>query len=123
MSRRPPKKRVDYMAQADALFSKLIRSRGVCESDRPSHSGNLQCAHIITRGYKSIRTLEEKALCLCQGCHVYFTFHPLEWELFIESRFPGRMGMLRERALKYERVDWRVEVKKLKASVGSVVNP
>lgn len=109
------------MRTADILFSKLIRSRGECESDRGTHSGSLQCAHIISRSYKSIRTYEKNALCLCQGCHVYFTHHPLEWRRFIDGRFPGRWDELTDWALQFTKVDWRAEVERLR-SVGSVVD-
>jgi hypothetical protein len=103
------KKRRNYMKRADDAFSAHIRSRGYCESDRERHAGVLQCAHIITRSYKSIRTDERNALCLCQGCHTYYTHSPLEWEAFIERVYPGLRDELRDKALRYERVDWKSE--------------
>jgi hypothetical protein len=107
------KRRTNYMKRADVLFGQKVRARGVCESDRPNHSGNLQCAHIISRSYKSIRTNELNALCLCQGHHLYYTHHPLEWRQWIEAQHPGRWDELTAEALRYERVDWKSEVARL----------
>ena len=107
------KRRTNYMKRADVLFSQKIRARGECESDRPNHSGMLQCAHIIGRGYKSIRTNELNALCLCQGCHLFYTHRPLEFRQWIEGQFPGRWDELTVEALRYERVDWKSEVSRL----------
>ena len=120
MSRRPPKKRLDYMAQADVLFSKFIRTRDEfcwnCQGN-----AYLQCGHLISRSYRSIRTNPDNAVALCRRCHVYFTHRPLEWREQVERWFPGRWDELKTQALRYERVDWRAEVRKLKESVGSVV--
>jgi 5-methylcytosine-specific restriction endonuclease McrA len=108
------KKRQDYMRQADQLFSRIIRER----DGRCMHCGtgsNLQCAHIISRSYKSIRTLEDNAVALCRSCHVRFTHRPLEWEAWVQEQFPGRWERLKVEALKYERVDWQGERDRLKA--------
>jgi hypothetical protein len=78
------KRRMSATKRADALFSKLIRSRGFCElaEMRPETecSGALQCCHIISRRYRSIRWDENNALAGCQAHHTYFTHRPLEWE-------------------------------------------
>ena len=97
------------MKRADTAFSVWVRSRGVCESDRDSHTQNLQCAHIISRSYRTTRTYELNALCLCQGCHVFYTHRPLEWRLFIDDRFPGRWDDIQQRALTHDKVDWKAE--------------
>ena len=107
------KKRQNYMHQADVLFSKVIRERdGHCKACGTSDS--LQCAHLISRSYKSIRTVEDNAVALCRSCHVKFTHRPLEWEAWVEFQFPGRWSRLKVQALKYERVDWRGERDRLK---------
>jgi len=103
------KKRQRWMKRADAAFGIHIRSRGACQSDRPSHAGNLQCAHIISRSYKTIRTDERNALCLCAGCHTYYTHRPLEWEDWINQTYPGLWADLRTTALTYEPVDWKTQ--------------
>jgi hypothetical protein len=104
------------MKQADALFSKLIRHRDQ-RCRRCGTFERLQCAHLITRSYKSIRIDPDNAIALCQGCHVFFTHRPIEWDLFIEEEFPGRLSELRAKALRYERVDWRQAVVDLKAQI------
>jgi hypothetical protein len=112
------KKKTDYMAQADRLFSKLIRERdGVCVARGYREfdcSTVLQCAHLVTRSYKSIRTLDVNAVALCKSHHVYFTHRPMEWEAWCERRWPGRLRELKDRALMYVRVDWRAEIERLK---------
>ncbi len=97
------------MARADTAFSKVVRSVGYCESDRPDHKGNLQCAHIIGRSYKTIRVDRRNALCLCAGCHMYFTHHPLEWREWVDETYPGRWDELNAKALAYGGVDWKTE--------------
>lgn len=110
--RKAMKKRVNYMAQADALFSLYIRRRdGACI--RCGRVDNLQCAHIISRSYKAIRTNEMNAVALDRSCHVYFTHRPLEWVDYIEFRVPGRYEALRSLALAGELPDWRAEVERL----------
>jgi len=101
------------MQKADSLFSKMIRERdGHCVNCGSTHF--LQCAHIITRSYKSIRTDEDNAVALCRSCHTYYTHRPLEWMDFIEETYPGRIRALREKALTYQKVDWKKEVERLK---------
>ncbi len=101
------KKRRNWMKRADAAFGQHVRSRGVCESDRDSHTGVLQCTHIISRSYKVIRTDERNALSMCSGCHLYFTNRPLEWREFIDRTYPGLWDHLTEIALTYTPVDWK----------------
>ncbi len=95
------------MTRADTAFSVWVRSRGVCESDRDSHTQNLQCAHIISRSYRVIRTDQRNALALCQGCHTYYTHRPLEWRKFIDRTYPGLWDELTHLALTYVKVDWK----------------
>lgn len=108
MTKRPPKKS-NHMARADQAFSKYIRARdGECVADG-EHAGNLQCAHIISRSYRSIRVNPDNAVCLCARHHLYFTHRPLEWHDWVEARFPGRWDELKREALKYSKVDWRFQ--------------
>lgn len=110
------KKKSDYMKQADRAFSKYVRTRdGQCLA-APPHAGNLQCAHIIGRGYKSIRTHPDNAVALCAKHHVYWTHRPLEWRLWVDEMFPGRWEELRSVALEYGRVDWKAEAAKWKTA-------
>lgn len=87
---RPKKKRAkrDYSKQCDVLFSQIIRSVGKCESGRLArHSGVLQCAHGFSRRYRAVRWDHRNAFCFCAGCHIYFTHHPIEWDLWLRERW------------------------------------
>lgn len=116
LCRRKPKQ--DWMRQADMLFSRLIRERDGC-CVRCNSTTGLQCAHIISRSYKSIRTHDDNAVALCQSCHVFFTHRPLEWIDFIEALFPGRYAVLRRLALRGDKVDWEAEVARLTSPTGA----
>jgi hypothetical protein len=70
--------KTQQLRKADALFSKVIRSKGGC-ANCPTVE-NLQCAHGFSRRYRSVRWDERNAFALCRGCHVYFTHRPLEWD-------------------------------------------
>jgi hypothetical protein len=70
---------------ADKLFSLVVRKRGACEAGQIKCAGPLQCAHIVSRSYRSTRWAEDNAFALCAAAHTYFTHHPLEWEVFVET--------------------------------------
>lgn len=113
------KRRQNYMAKADVLFSKLVRDRdGACVHCAATEG--LQCAHIISRSYKSIRTDFDNAVALCRGCHVKFTHRPLEWEAWVNTQYPGRWDALRSKALLYERVDWKLRYESLRELASSL---
>ena len=103
------KKRRNWMKRADTAFGAHVRARGVCESDRETHKGVLQCAHVISRSYKVIRTDHRNALSMCSGCHLYFTNRPLEWRAFIDRTYPGLWDELTHLALSYVKVDWKAQ--------------
>ncbi len=67
----------------DRTFSLIVRSAGSCF--RCGKTDSLQCAHIISRRYLGVRFSLDNALCLCAGCHMYFTYRPLEWEEYITA--------------------------------------
>lgn len=54
--------------KADLLFSRIVRSRGVCErcGDR---TGPFDTAHIVRRRYSATRCVEANAWCACRPCH------------------------------------------------------
>ncbi len=72
--------------ECDRLFSLIVRSRGGCESGRPNHAGNLQCAHGFSRRYLRTRWNTDNAWALCAGCHTFFTARPLEWDDWMLDR-------------------------------------
>lgn len=106
----------NFQEQADSLFAAAVRAIGYCE-----HCGspdNLQCAHVISRRYLSIRTDFRNAVCLCRKCHWYFTPRPIEWEIWIRGFITDQVyDELRERALSMVKVDWKLEVERLKTAV------
>lgn len=111
-----PKKisRSKLLKKADVLFSKVIRSPGYCL--RCGSRDRLQCAHLRSRNYKAVRWDRSNAICLCSACHVYFTYRPLEWEVWIEERFPGRMDDLKYKALNSPVPDYQEVIMELQQS-------
>src|SRR3990167_389776 len=106
-SKKPTKK------EADKLFSLLIRKRGKCE--RCNSKFNLQCAHIISRRYFSTRFDIENAIPLCQRCHFFYTYHPIEWENWIINRIGNkRFQELKRKALSLKRIDYKELINELK---------
>ena len=80
------KKKKTLRTKADRLFSIYIRNRDkFCV--RCGKSGNLQCAHIISRAVLATRYDDENALTLCPNCHINFAHkNPLLFSEFIYKR-------------------------------------
>ena len=97
-TKRKPKK-ANQTKTADALFGKIIRSRGRCE-----HCGttsDLQCAHGFSRRYRAVRWDERNAFALCRADHLFFTMRPLEWDDWLVDRWGWVLyGEMRELAQK-----------------------
>lgn len=105
--------------RADVLFSKLVRARGRCEKCGESRYDLLQTAHIASRRFSATRCDPQNALCLCAGCHHYFTDHPVEFGRWViaylgEDRYEA---VLRKAMQTTPRMDWNAEVERLKALV------
>jgi hypothetical protein len=111
-------KKQNYMKKSDVLFSRLVRDRDqMCRAlgtDMVMCKGVLQCAHIHSRSYKSIRTNFENAVALCAAHHTYYTHRPLEWEDWVRHNLPNRWDELRAVALRYDRVDWKLRYNTLR---------
>lgn len=86
MSPRKKPTQGQLVKKADVLFSKIVRARGFCESGRSEHAGALQCAHGFSRRYRNVRWDARQCWALCQGCHVYYTHRPIEWDLWMQER-------------------------------------
>lgn len=108
--------------QATRLHAELVRARGKCEAPDARrgvaviHTQNLQCAHILRRNLSLIRTDLENALCLCAGCHFYFTNRPEEWRAFIDEKLgPDKWYELYRKAHQSPapKVDWVAEKARL----------
>ncbi|MFA5635816.1 MAG: HNH endonuclease [Anaerovoracaceae bacterium] len=103
------------MKTADSLFSHLIRDRDHHQCVSCGAGAEiLECAHILTRSYKTIRYDADNAVTLCHACHQYFTDHPAKWAAWVDDRFPGRRQALREKARNTERIDWSATLSTLR---------
>lgn len=100
--------------KATKLHAEIVRSLGYCE--RCGSPDQLQCAHIVSRGYSATRTDIENAMNLCAGCHMYFTKWPVEFALFVfyHKGIEG-YNALKKKALDGvgKRLDWAAEVERL----------
>lgn len=76
------KAQVDHL---DRLFSVLTRASGVCLNCEATE--RLQCAHGFSRRYRNARWDFRNGFCLCQGCHMFFTHRPLEWDDWLRDRW------------------------------------
>ena len=84
--RKKGRKKSGPLVKCDTLFGQIVRSTGVCAGRcEGKPSGVLQCAHGFSRRYRATRWDERNAWCLCQGCHLYWTLRPLEWDDWMRS--------------------------------------
>lgn len=67
----------------DKLCSLIIRSRGRCE--RCGSVKSLQCCHIFSRTYRSLRWSLDNLLCLCAKCHFWCHLNPIGFSQFVEN--------------------------------------
>jgi 5-methylcytosine-specific restriction endonuclease McrA len=96
-------KATDYKRWCDELFSLIVRSRGACE--RCGSQLNLQCSHIVSRGYLATRWNEMNALSACRGCHHWQHMNPLENEEWLASIGIDTLK-LKHLALTHEKPDY-----------------
>lgn len=101
--------------KCDALFSKIIRSRGDCL--RCGSVEYLQTAHIITRRYSATRCDLRNAWCLCAKCHRRLTDWPREHSRYITETIGSEAyEELRLLAETPTKVDWAEVLDGLKAT-------
>ncbi len=107
--KRKPTKLTTLTNECDRLFSQIVRRKGFCVSRRSArHGGVLQCAHGFSRGYHAVRWDVRNAWCLCQACHMYFTHHPLEWDLWLQETWGEELyDEMRALALTHRKPDVR----------------
>ena|SRR3990167_889481 len=108
-------------AKCDKIFSEIIRKAGKCL--RCQNTYNLQTAHIFSRGYYTIRWDLDNAVCLCSKCHVYFTFKPIQWELWVVSWMgQEKYDNLKKKALEYKKINYdevmNYLIKQIEAKLG-----
>lgn len=104
-------------AKADVLFSKIIRSQGLCEADGYGGrrcAGRLETAHIISRRYNAVRTDTRNAFCLCSGHHFWFGSHPREFSRFISDTWAQEYyDQIYQKSLspaKFKDLDWQARI-------------
>lgn len=103
-------------ARADRLFSGLIRQLGYCQSC--GSTTHLQCAHIHSRRYVRVRWDRLNAVCLCAGCHLYYTDNPVEFAAWVATvRTPDQLEELRRRRDHGPRPDLDAIVEQLRRAV------
>lgn len=121
--------------KATRLHSLFVRQRAgyVCERcGRHSHprdpetgkivkteeTGQIQCAHIISRHMVATRTDEKNAFALCSKCHWYFGKWPVEFAEFVYSKIgKDEYERLSRKAKegKGKKIDWLSEVERLQS--------
>lgn len=90
--------------QLDRLFSVLTRACGECVGC--GATDRLQCAHGFSRRYRNVRWDFRNAFCLCQGCHMFYTHRPLEWDEWLLDRWGADLhAEIRTLALSIAKVD------------------
>lgn len=104
----------------DLTFSKIVRARGFCE--KCGNTSNLQCAHIISRRFSNTRCVAANALCLCAGCHHYFTDHPVEWGMFVVHEMSVNYGELQRLSQSTAKVDWKALLPELRERLALLEN-
>ncbi len=104
--------------KADALFSKLVRSSGVCVGCGERDYSKLQCCHVVSRRYSATRTDIANAVVGCWVCHRRWTDHPDEWMDFVATHIGlAEYLRLKQKALeggKFGKTFWEAEVVRLK---------
>lgn len=116
-----PRKRAprqNYMEQADKLFGRLIRKNGRCTVEGCANT-SIQCAHVISRRYLTLRVDFGNAVPLCSSHHTFWTHRPLEWEEWANEHLDGAYERNKQQALADLRagvtVDWPAKLAELRA--------
>lgn len=116
-TKRPPRR--NFMEQCDKLFAKLVKHRRICSVEGCDSGASIQCAHIISRSYLSLRCDFDNAIPLCAAHHTFWTHRPLEWEEWVNANLDGRFETNKQLALANQRAgvkpDWRLVLEDLRA--------
>lgn len=62
-----------------------------CQLNGKDHlkcAGQLQAAHIVTRGVHGIKYILDNGKTLCQAHHVYYTWRPQFWDALVQNLWP-----------------------------------
>ena len=108
------RERVDYVCQN---CGRERHAPGTTKAERKAaNTGQMQCAHLVSRNYGHTRTDERNAYCLCAKCHWYFGKWPLEFYKFVDEQ--GDLELYEELKAKAEngrgvKLDWPAELLRL----------
>jgi hypothetical protein len=106
----------------DSLFGQIIRSSGRCVGRcNGQPKGALQAAHGFSRRYRAVRWDERNCFPLCQGCHLYWTLRPLEWDEWMRARMGEALyAELRDLALNGRNPDLKATAARLRERLDQV---
>jgi len=110
-------KKGTLMRKADTLFSKHVRSLGYCElagKDNITCSNVLQTMHITTRGNRRLRYDEMNVICGCSGHHIFYTYNPSRFDLFVAAFFPKKWAYVQKHQNEKVKVDYQEIIDKYK---------
>jgi len=111
--RKTPRAKLKRMA--DKLWSEIVRSAGKCRICGSTE--RLQAAHGFSRRYLGTRHDLRNGWCLCSGCHMASTHHPLMWDDFMRQELGDLYEPLRAKALAKCIPDYEAVIAELKAKV------
>lgn len=84
----------------DRECSRIIRSKGFCTRCGMNDYEKLQCAHIYSRDYKSLRWDLKNMVCLCASCHFWGHKNPILFAEFVKEYLGDyEYQALKERAM------------------------
>lgn len=90
-----------YIARKlDAECSRIVRSHGQCVMCGCGDYEKLQCCHIFSRTYRSVRWDLDNILPLCASCHFYSHKNPLIFAEFVRKY----LGEIKYQSLKLRAV-------------------
>jgi 5-methylcytosine-specific restriction endonuclease McrA len=69
--------------RADALFSRIVRTRDGGRCRRCGSVWQVDCAHIIRRRFHAVRWVLLNAVSLCRECHDHLGAHEDEWRSWV----------------------------------------
>lgn len=99
MARRVKSPQMKLRQIADDLAKAKCRARGVCQAKGLDHltcAGALQWCHIVERSHLGLRWSQENCLLMCQAHHLFYTYRPFQWTLFVERHFRAQWLFVRE---------------------------
>lgn len=76
--------RTSLTNKIDRLVSEITRSIGHCVWCGDGDYEKLQCAHIYSRKFKSVRFDLRNVLCLCARCHFHGHSNPVDFIEFVK---------------------------------------